>query len=133
MDNLDFRYGQHGLGCRGVQKQHQGILSLRHGVTCLSLKVHVPQSLMICVQVRGSKRLGCHTSHQKADRCCTSDESEESIACRWQSIQARDPPWLRNPGQTLPESKAVVSVSREKDLCQTTNKNAYQHCVALHL
>ena len=36
-------------------------------------------------------------------RCRTRGASEESIASRWQSMQARDPPWLWNPGQTSSE------------------------------
>ena len=35
--------------------------------------------------------------------CCTRGESQEFIACRWQSTQVRDPPWLWNPGETLLE------------------------------
>ena len=30
-------------------------------------------------------------------------ESQEFMACRWQSMQARDPPWLWNTGEMLPE------------------------------
>ena len=36
-------------------------------------------------------------------RCNTRGESQEFIACRWQSTQARDPPWLWNLGEMLPE------------------------------
>ena len=34
--------------------------------------------------------LGCLTGHQEVSRCGTRGESEESIVCRWWSIQARE-------------------------------------------
>ena len=42
-----------------------------------------------------------HTWSQEVRRCHTRGESEESIARRWQSMSARDPPWLWNPGQFI--------------------------------
>ena len=45
------------------------------------------------LQVCGSERLGCHTG-------CTGITPEMNLR---ESTQERDPPWLRNPGQTSPE------------------------------
>ena len=50
-----------------------------------------------------SKRLSCHADLYIVSRCHTRGESQEFIAHRWQSMQVRDPPWLWNPGETLPE------------------------------
>ena len=36
------------------------------------------------------KLLGCHANHQEASRGRTRGEPEESVACRWQSTQARE-------------------------------------------
>ena len=65
-------------------------------------------SLGTRLQVRGLKRLGCHADLCTASRCRTRGESQEFIACRWQSMQARDPPWLWNPGQTSPEVQNIA-------------------------
>ena len=46
---------------------------------------------------------GCHADLYTVSRCRTRGESQEFIARRWQSTQARDPPWLWNPGETSPE------------------------------
>ena len=37
------------------------------------------------------------------DRCCTRVKPRESIACKWENMQARDPPWLWNLEQRSPE------------------------------
>ena len=49
------------------------------------------------------KRLGCHADLYTVRRCRTRGESQEFIAHRQQSTQARDPPWLCNPEETSPE------------------------------
>ena len=72
------------------------------------------QSRMPPSQVRGSKRLGCHANLYTVSRCRTRGESQEFIAHRWQSMQARDPPWLWNPGETSPEVENRVSVAPRK-------------------
>ena len=41
-----------------------------------------------------TKRLGCNAGHQEVSRCCTRVESEESVAYRWQNMQARNSLWL---------------------------------------
>ena len=46
---------------------------------------------------------GCHADLYTVSRCRTRDESQEFMACRWQSTQARDPPWLWNPVETSSE------------------------------
>ena len=61
------------------------------------------QFLCAHVQVHRSKSLGYYAGHQEVSRCYTKGESEESIACKRQSIQARDWHWLWNPGQITPE------------------------------
>ena len=45
----------------------------------------------------------CHADLYTVSRCCTRGESQEFMACRWQSTQVRDPPWLWNPGETSSE------------------------------
>ena len=59
---------------------------------------------------RGSKKFGCHFGCQENRRCCTRSESEESIVRRWESTQARDPPWLWNLGQMSNAGVSVVSL-----------------------
>ena len=44
----------------------------------------------------------CMTSNT-VSRCRTRGESQEFMAHRWRSMQARDPPWLWNPGETSSE------------------------------
>ena len=46
---------------------------------------------------------GCHADLYTVSRCCTRGESQEFMARRQQSTQARDPPWLWNPGETSSE------------------------------
>ena len=53
------------------------------------------QCLQTHLQVCGLKRLGCHADLYTVSRCHTRGEKK--------SMQARDPPWLWNPGKTLPE------------------------------
>ena len=60
-----------------------------------------PGILPLLCACREYKRLPCW--HQEVSRCHTRGESEESIAYRQQSMQARDPPWLWDPLQTSPE------------------------------
>ena len=43
------------------------------------------------------KKVHYHANHQEVSRCCTSGESEESIARKRGCIQVRDPPWLWDP------------------------------------
>ena len=47
----------------------------------------------------------CHVGHQEVTRCCTRGESEEFIAWRWESTQARDPHCLWNLRQHHQKSK----------------------------
>ena len=47
--------------------------------------------------------------------CCTGDESQESIACRRQNSQARDPPWLWN-SRHHQKSRTWVLVALQKGL-----------------
>ena len=54
------------------------------------------QCLWTCLQVCGLKELRWHAGHQEVSGCHTSSESEESIACRLEMMQVRDPPWLWN-------------------------------------
>ena len=61
----------------------------------------IPASYLCYLHVANAT--GCHAGCQEVSRCLTRGESEESIACRWQSMQARDPSWLWNPGETSPE------------------------------
>ena len=60
------------------------------------------------LQEHGSKKFGCHFGCQENRRCCTRSESEESIVRRWESTQARDPPWLWNLGQMSNVGVSVV-------------------------
>ena len=84
---------------------------LQHRACCVQhrwLWVWAPnlhQCLWTCLHVCGSKKIACHADLYIVSRCHTRGESQESSACRWQSTQARDPPWLWNPGETLPEVK----------------------------
>ena len=68
---------------------------------------------LVLRKVCGSKRLSCHAGHQEANKCCTGNQLYTGDEARKQS----DPPWLRNPWQTLPEVKiSVVSVALQKGL-----------------
>ena len=40
-----------------------------------------PTNACVCVQVRGSKRLGCNACYQEVSRCNTRGESEKFIVC----------------------------------------------------
>ena len=51
-----------------------------------------------------TKRLNCNASNQEASRCCTSGESEESIAHRQRSMQMRNSPWLWSQGRCFQKS-----------------------------
>ena len=72
------------------------------------------------MQIRGSKRLSCHVGRQEVSGCCTRGEFEEYVAHRWQSMQARDPPWLWDPGQTSPEvqSRGISGPTKRTDIPQ---------------
>ena len=72
----------------------------------------IPASYLCHVHV--GNVTGCHAGCQEVNRYCTRDESEESIACRWQSKQVRDPHWLWNPGRV--EVTNRVSVAPQKRL-----------------
>ena len=75
---------------------------LLHKVWCLYLckkRVGLISKNIVCKHVREPKRLGCNAGHLEVSRCCTSGESDESSACRWWSLQARDRPWIWNPEQ----------------------------------
>ena len=61
------------------------------------------------------KKVRLSAGCQEVSRCCTRDKSEESIACKKQKMQARHPPWLWNPEQTL------VSVALRKWLVSSKN------------
>ena len=75
---------------------------MRHGRSWVWTP-NLHQCLQTHLQVRGSKRLSCHADFYTVSRCHTRGQSQEFIACRQQSTQVRDPPWLWNPGETLPE------------------------------
>ena len=60
------------------------------------------------------KRLGSHAGRLEVSRWRNRGEYEESIACRWQSTQRRDPPWLWNSGQRLPKVQKLVTVAPQK-------------------
>ena len=62
-----------------------------------------PMLVDMSAHVCGSKKLDCHADLYTVSRCHTRGESQEFIACRRQSTQARDRPWLWNPGETSPE------------------------------
>ena len=59
-----------------------------------------------------SKGFSCNTGRQKDKKCCTKDESEESIANRQEGMQVRNPFWIwkqtlevRNRGITGPTKR----------------------------
>ena len=60
-----------------------------------------------------------HSWHQAVSRCCT-----RGIHCIQASMQVRDPPWLWNPGQTLPEvrNRGIID-SAKWCLLKIRNKN----------
>ena len=94
------------------------------------------QCLQTCLEVHGSKRLGCHADLYTVSRCCTRDESQEFIARRWQSMQARDPPWLWNPGETSPEvqNNGISGPTKKTYVLQKLKKKVhytYQNLVEL--
>ena len=70
-----------GLQCRAYYVWHR-----RSWVHALNLH----QCLQKCLQVCGSKRLGCHADLYTVGRCHTRVDSEESVLCRWESMQARE-------------------------------------------
>ena len=74
------------------------------------------QCLYKHVQVQASKRLGLDAGLHR--RCHTKGESEESIAYWRGSIHARDLPWLRNPGQMLPEvqNRGISDPTKKTDV-----------------
>ena len=60
----------------------------------------------------------CHADHQEVSRCHTRGASEESIPCRLQCMQMREPPWLWNPEQISPEvQNRGISRPTKKDWC----------------
>ena len=76
---------------------------------------------MIC-KCMDQKRLVCHAGCLEVSRSHTRGEhlgeSEESIACRWESAQVTDLPWLWNPGQTSQEvQKREYQWPHKKDKC----------------
>ena len=86
--------------CQAELAQTVGAHTVPHN---LGFKDHL--CLYVSVQVDTSRRLCCHADHQWFSRCHSRGESEESITCRQQSTQARNPPCYWNPGQRLPEVK----------------------------
>ena len=67
---------------------------------------------------QSNKNKFCYwTGCQVVSRCHTRGESEESIASKWQSTQARDPPWLWTPGQTSLEVQKRDFSSHTKRTC----------------
>ena len=53
----------------------------------LDPRVEYHQCVYTHLQLYGSNRLHCHVGHQEVSRDCTRGESEESIECRWWSMQ----------------------------------------------
>ena len=76
---------------------------------------------------------GCHADLYTVNRCRTRGESQEFIARRWQRMQARDPPWLWNPGETSSEvqnrgiSGATKSTKRTHVLQKCFKKKEIRH------
>ena len=65
-----------------------------------SPRPNLHQCLWTCLQVSGSKNLGCHGDLYTVSRCCTRGESEDHTG---EKARKKDPPWLWNIGQTSPE------------------------------
>ena len=64
----------------------------------------------------------CLAGHQEVSRCCTRGESEESVAHRRGSTQARDPPWLLKPTAGITRClKQAFQWHHKKDLCTPKN------------
>ena len=58
----------------------------------------------------------CHKLIAEVSRCHTRGESEEFIACRWESTQVRDPPSFETQGRCHQKSKTGVSVKPRADV-----------------
>ena len=73
------------------------------------------------------KWLSCHTGHQEVSRCCIRGESEEYSACRQQCLQARDPPWLWNPGQMSLEdqNRGISGPTKQNNVLQKNFKKRF--------
>ena len=70
--------------------------------------------------------LGHHAGRQEVSGCPTRGESEESITHRHWNMQARDRPWLWNPGQTLVGvQNRSNSGSLKKKECESTSYIAF--------
>ena len=72
--------------------------------------------MLVC----GSKWLCCHTGCQEVSRCPARCESEESMACRQENMQVRDPLWLWNSGQMSPEvqNRGITGLTKRTDVLQ---------------
>ena len=145
LDNLAGKdgavYNQHSTLCLETQNYPDAINHQSHskGVTSNTVRLVWPihkgrlnvaeaRKLFLCtyVQVCGSKRLGCHISHQEVSRCCARVESEESIVCRWWSIQVRNSLWLWNPWQTSPEVQKRGISGLTKNFKKKKNLSAFK-------
>ena len=81
-----------------------GGVGVGHVLLCLNEAFPwVPGNLPLLPTWHVGNVTGCHADLYTVGRCCTRGESQEFMACRWQSTQARDPPWLWNLGETSSE------------------------------
>ena len=76
------------------------------------------QCLRTHLQVRGSKRLGCHADLYTISRCHTRGESDESVVHRWGSMQAG----FETQGRCHQKSKIGVSVAAQKGGLMSSKK-----------
>ena len=111
------------IGRRTGQKNNI-VWTSRTGCGMLHHGFEPHQCLWIFPSVRVWKRFGCRADHNIVSRCCTRGESGDSIVCRWENKQTRDPPWLWSPEQTSPDVQTRVSVATQKGLvCWKFKKN----------
>ena len=67
---------------------------------------------------------GCDADLCTVSRCRTRGESQEFMAHRWQSTQARDPPWLWNPGDMSSEvqNRGISGLTKRTHVFQKLKK-----------
>ena len=84
-----------------MSSQSQWPSGYRVHLICRRFPIQISASYLCYIHV--GNVTDCHAGHQEVSRYHTRGELAESIECRQESIQVRDPPWLWNPGQRSPE------------------------------
>ena len=108
----------------GLQCPWSNLERSDRGKNDISSSPNPHQCLWICLQVRRSKRLGCHADLCTVSRCRTRGESGEYCAgkkvCKhtFKKVCKREiHPGFETWGRRHQKSKTVISVAPQKDLC----------------